>query len=235
MSVLHLHHLENSRSFRILWLLEELGLDYQLTQYERTQAYLAPKILETIHPSGKAPILEVAGINPKEPDEKKALIESGHIIDYLLAKYDTEFKLHPQTDADNPAWRDFDFWMHYSEASAMPPLVMRLVFSKIVERSPTLIKPVVKSMRKQVEASIVIKGINNSLEMVETQLSEHQFFSGSEFSAADIQMAFVIEAAKSRNGMDNIQYNNTFNWLRRCQSRPAYKAAVEKGGALDFK
>lgn len=234
MSELHLHHLENSRSFRILWLLEELGVEYQLTRYERTNSYLAPKSLERVHPSGKSPVLEVAGLNPKDPAEKTSLIESGHIIDYLMAKYDTEYKLHPKVDAESQAWRDYDFWMHYAEASAMPALVMRLVFSKVVERSPTLIKPIAKGIRKQVEALMINKNIRTALDLIEEKLSKDKWFAGSEFSAADVQMGFFIEAANTGPGLDEVRYNSTLNWLKRCQGRQAYKAAVEKGGKLEF-
>lgn len=234
MSDLHLHHLENSRSFRILWLLEELGVEYQLTRYERTKSYLAPKSLERVHPSGKSPILEVKGLNPKDPEQKTCLIESGHIIDYLMAKYDTEYKLHPKLDAESQAWRDYDFWMHYAEASAMPALVMRLVFNKVVERSPTLIKPIAKGIRKQVEAVMISKNIRIALDLTEEKLSNDKWFAGSEFSAADVHMGFFIEAANAGPGLDEVRYNNILNWLKRCQGRAAYKAAVEKGGKLEF-
>lgn len=225
MSDLHLHHLQNSRSFRILWLLEELELDYQLTKYERNQAYLAPESLEKIHPMGKAPILEVDGV---------PMIESAHIIDYLMAKYDTEYKLHPKTDADSQSWLDYDFWMHYCEASMMPPLVMRLVFHKIAEQAPALVRVVTKKIRQKVEATMINKNINTSLDMVEKQLSDHQWFAGSEFSGADIQMGFVLDAINAREGLDRTKYANTLNWLKRCQARPAYGRAVDKGGKLDF-
>ena len=225
MAQLHLHHLQNSRSFRILWLLEELKLDYQLTKYERNQSYLAPESLEKIHPMGKAPILEVDGV---------PMIESGHIIDYLMAKYDSDYQLHPKTDADSQSWLDYDFWMHYAEASMMPPLVMRLVFQKISEQAPALVRVITKKIRKQVEATMISKNTTTSLDMVEKQLSDNQWFAGSEFSGADIQMGFVIEAASSRHTMDQTKYANILNWLKRCQARPAYKSAVEKGGKLDF-
>ncbi|WP_019674103.1 glutathione S-transferase N-terminal domain-containing protein [Psychrobacter lutiphocae] len=231
---LHLHHLENSRSFRILWLLEELGLEYQMTNYQRTKSYLAPKSLEKVHPTGKAPILEVTGLDANDPEAKTALIESGFIIDYLMAKYDTEFKLHPQIDADDRAWRDYDFWMHYAEASAMPALVMRLVFSKVVERSPALIRPIAKGIRKQVEASMISKNITKALDLIEAELSEDKWFAGAEFSAADIQMAFFVEAANAGQGLDEVRYTSILNWLKRCQARPAYRAAVAKGGKLEF-
>ncbi|PNK61636.1 glutathione binding-like protein [Psychrobacter sp. FDAARGOS_221] len=234
MSNLHLHHLENSRSFRILWLLEELELDYQLTSYQRTKSFLAPKSLEKVHPSGKAPILEVKGIDSDKPEETTALIESGFIIDYLMAKYDPEFKLHPKLDADSQDWRDYDFWMHYAEASAMPALVMRLVFTKIVERSPALIRPIAKGIRKQVEASMITKNINKTLDLIEAELTEDKWFAGAEFSAADIQMAFFVEAANAGRSLDTVRYNSIVNWLKRCKARPAYQAAVAKGGKLEF-
>lgn len=234
MSDLHLHHLKNSRSFRILWILEELGVDYQLTSYERTNSYLAPKSLQQVHPSGKSPILEVSGLDSKDADKKTSLIESGFIIDYLMAKYDTEFKLHPKVDADSQSWRDYDFWMHYAEASAMPALVMRLVFSKIVERSPKLIRPVAKGMRNQVEAIMISKDIAKSLDLVEAKLSKDQWFAGSEFTAADVQMGFFIEAANAGKSLDPVRYINTLNWLKRCKGRKAYQAAVAKGGELEF-
>lgn len=231
---LHLHHLEQSRSFRIVWLLEELGIDYQLTKYQRTKSFLAPETLEQVHPTGKSPILEVTGIDAEHPEKTVAFIESGHIIDYLMAKFDTEYKLHPKVDADDAAWRDYDFWLHYAEASAMPALVMRLVFNKVVERSPTIIRPVAKGIRKQVEASMIRKNITKALDLVEKTLSDNQWFAGNEFSAADIQMGFFIEAANAGDGLDSVRYTNTLNWLKRCQAREGYKAAVQKGGKLEF-
>ena len=232
---LPLHHLENSRSFRILWLLEELGLEYQLTQYDRKNG-LAPDSLEQAHPMGKAPVLEITFDDNSQSD--LTLIESGHIINYLLAKYDPDYQLHPKVDADSETWRDYDFWMQFAEASAMPPLVMRLVFSKIVERSPKLVRPITKHVRKQVETSMIGKNINKVLSLIERHLSENQWFAGSEFSGADIQMAFVVEAANARSGkgggLDQNKYVNTLNFLNRCQARPAYQKAVEVGGKLDF-
>lgn len=234
MSELHLHHLEDSRSFRILWLLEELGLEYQLTSYKRTKQYLAPKSLQQVHPYGKSPILEVAGLDPNKPEETTCLIESGHIIEYLMAKYDTSYRLHPKVDADSKAWRDYNFWLHYTEGSAMPPLVMRLVFSKVVERSPRVVRPIAKGIRNQVEAVMIIKSINETLNLVEEKLSNDKWFAGKEFSAADIQMGFFIEAVNAKKFLDPVRYINTLNWLKRCKGRQAYQNAVSKGGKLDF-
>ena len=155
--MLHLHHLQNSRSFRIVWLLEELNIDYKLTCYDRTKAYLAPDSLKKVHPLGHAPILEVDG---------RPLIESAFIIEYLLKHYDDEQQFKPN-DSDEAAWENYTFWLHYAEASAMPPLVMRLVFNKVVERSPMLVKPVAKGIQKQVEKSMNADNIPTTLSMMD--------------------------------------------------------------------
>lgn len=222
--MLHLHHLENSRSFRIVWLLEELNIPYQLTRYERTKAYLAPSQLKEIHPSGKAPILVV---------DDRPLVESGFIIEYVLKHYDTEHTLKPSEDND-AAWENYTFWMHFAEASAMPPLVMRLVFAKIVDKSPMLIKPVSKMIRKQVEDGMIRGNINMALALMEQHLQDNHWFAGESFSAADIQMHFVVAAANARPNLDSIQYVHLLNWLKRCETRPAFQQAVAKGGKLDF-
>ncbi|MBP2281335.1 glutathione S-transferase [Psychrobacter sp. PL15] len=222
--MLHLHHLENSRSFRILWLLEELNVDYKLTSYKRNKAYLAPDSLKKIHPLGHAPILEV---------DDRVLLESGFIIEYLLKHYDKE-KMFKPADDNEAAWEAYTFWLHFAEASAMPPLVMRLVFNKVVEKSPMLVKPVSKNIQKQVESSLIESSINNILIMMERQLQDNHWFAGEAFSAADIQMYFVAVAAQSRAGLDNGQYANLLNWLKRCQERPAFKRTEEKGGRIQF-
>ncbi|MBP6495407.1 MAG: glutathione S-transferase [Psychrobacter sp.] len=222
--MLHLHHLENSRSFRIVWLLEELQVDYQLTCYKRTKAYLAPDSLKKVHPLGHAPILEV---------NDRALVESGFIIEYLLRHYDKEQLFKPSGD-NEAAWEAYTFWMHFCEASIMPPLVMRLVFTKVVARSPMLVKPISKNIQKQVESSMIEDSINSVLTMMEQQLKDNHWFAGSEFSAADIQMYFAVIAAKSRTGLNDGKYTNVLTWLKRCQERDAFKRAEEKGGRIQF-
>lgn len=222
--MLHLHHLENSRSFRIVWLLEELQVDYQLTCYKRTKAYLAPDSLKKVHPLGHAPILEV---------NDRALVESGFIIEYLLRHYDKEQLFKPSGD-NEAVWEAYTFWMHFCEASIMPPLVMRLVFTKVVARSPMLVKPISKNIQKQVESSMIEDSINSVLTMMEQQLKDNHWFAGSEFSAADIQMYFAVIAAKSRTGLNDGKYTNVLTWLKRCQERDAFKRAEEKGGRIQF-
>ena len=222
--MLHLHHLANSRSFRILWLLEELGLDYKLTCYERNKAYRAPNSLKQVHPLGHAPILEV---------NDRALVESGFIIEYLIKHYDKEHQFKPADD-NEAAWDAYTFWLHFVEASLMPPLVMRLVFTKVVEQSPMLIKPVSKSIRNQVEKSMISKSLDTMLAMMEQHLQDNHWFAGSEFSAADIQMHLAVVGANAGAGLDSSKYANILNWLKRCEERDAFKRAEEKGGRLKF-
>lgn len=222
--MLHLHHLANSRSFRILWLLEELKADYQLTCYERNKAYRAPDSLKEVHPLGHAPILEVDG---------RPLIESGFIIEYLLKHYDKAHQFKPADD-NEAAWEAYTFWLHFAEASVMPPLVMRLVFTKVVEQSPMLIKPVSKSIRTQVEESMITNSLNKILDMMEQHLQDNHWFAGSEFSAADIQMHLAVVGANAGPGLDENKYTNILNWLKHCEERDAFKSAEEKGGRLKF-
>lgn len=222
--MLHLHHLENSRSFRILWLLEELGLDYKLTCYERNKAYRAPDSLKQIHPLGHAPILEV---------NDRALVESGFIIEYLIKHYDKERQFKP-ADENEAAWDAYTFWLHFAEASLMPLLVMRLVFTKVVQQSPMLIKPVSKSIRNQVEKSMISKSLDTMLAMMEQHLQDNHWFAGSEFSAADIQMHLAVVGANAGAGLDSSKYANILNWLKRCEERDAFKRVEEKGGRLKF-
>ncbi len=222
--MLHLHHLENSRSHRIIWLLEELDVDYQLTCYERNKAHLAPDSLEKIHPMGKAPILVADG---------KALIESAFIMEYLLKYYNSEQRFKPSDD-NEAAWEAYTFWMHFAEASVMPTLVMRLVFTKVVEKSPLLVRPISKGIQKQVESSMIASNLNKMLAMMEHQLQDNHWFAGSDFSAADIQMYLAVVAANAGKGLDTSKHANLLNWLKRCQAREAFKRSEEKGGRLQF-
>ena len=222
--MLHLHHLANSRSFRIIWLLEELNTEYELTCYERNKAYRAPDSLKKVHPIGHAPMLEV---------NDRVLIESGFIIEYLIKHYDTEKQLKPSDD-NEAAWEAYTFWLHFAEASLMPPLVMRLVFSKVVDQSPMLIKPVSKKIQSQVEKSMISSSLEKMLCMMEQHLQDNHWFAGSEFSAADIQMHLAVVGANAGPGLDKTKYANILIWLKRCEERDAFKRAEEKGGRLQF-
>lgn len=222
--MLHLHHLANSRSFRIIWLLEELNTDYELTCYERNKAYRAPDSLKKVHPIGHAPILEV---------NDRVLIESGFIIEYLIKHYDTDKQFKPADD-NEAAWEAYTFWLHFAEASLMPLLVMRLVFSKVVDQSPMLIKPVSKKIQSQVEKNMISRSLDSMLGMMEQHLQDNHWFAGSEFSAADIQMHLAVVGANAGSGLDSSKYTNILNWLKRCEEREAFKRAEEKGGRLKF-
>ena len=222
--MLHLHHLENSRSFRIIWLLEELNVDYQLTSYQRNKDFRAPESLKQIHPLGHTPILEV---------NDRPLVESGFIIEYLLKHYDKEQRFKPADDNEE-AWEAYTFWLHFAEASIMPLLVMRLVFTKVVEKSPLLIKPVSKSIHKQVENNMISSSLTKMLTMMEQQLQDNHWFAGDTFSAADIQMHLAVVATNAGEGLDKVKYANILIWLKRCQERDAFKRAEAKGGSIQF-
>ena len=222
--MLHLHHLENSRSFRIIWLLEELNVDYQLTCYQRNKEFRAPESLKQIHPLGHTPILEV---------NDRPLVESGFIIEYLLKHYDKEQRFKPADDNEE-AWEAYTFWLHFAEASIMPLLVMRLVFTKVVEKSPLLIRPVSKSIHKQVENNMISSSLTKMLTMMEQQLQDNHWFAGDTFSAADIQMHLAVVATNAGEGLDKVKYANILIWLKRCQERDAFKRAEAKGGSIQF-
>lgn len=219
--MLTLYHLNNSRSFRILWLLEELkaryNTEYQLITHDRTASYLAPKQMQDIHPMGKAPILV---------DGDKVLAESGFIIEYLLKTYDTDGEFKP---TDDKAWEDYTFWLHFAESSMMPPLVMRLVMNAVATKSPLLVRPITKAIRQKVETLVIADNIKQSFDLLEAHLKDKEWLAGA-FSGADIQTYFAVKALESRGGLG--ERPNVIDWLLRCESRPAYKEAVQKGGRL---
>lgn len=209
-----LHHLNYSRSFRILWLLEELklayGLNYELVCHERNKQFLAPDSLKQVNGVGKAPILI---------DDGQVLMESAFIIEYLLKKYDKDKLFKP---VDGKAWEYYTFWLHFSESSMMPPLVMRLVLDKTVAKSPFFIKPIANILRKKIEASMLTSSIRHNLDLLENHLKQHTWLAGSEFSAADIQAYFGLSKG------DKQEYTST--WLKRCEQRDAFIRAVALGG-----
>lgn len=218
--MLTLHHLNNSRSTRIIWLLEELGLEYKLETYQREESKLAPAKLKSIHPLGKAPILE---------DGATVIAESGAIIEYILHQYDADKRLSPEV-VGSQEWLDYLFWLHFAEGSAMPPLLLSLIFNAIPERSPRLIKPIAKGISKKVMQGFVLPNIKDNMALIEKTLSQNTWFSGEKLTGADVQMSFIIEAVKARGNLTD--YPKTKQWLETVHSRPAYQAALEKGGEL---
>ena len=218
------HHLNNSRSQRILWLLEELGLPYELKLYQRDpKTMLAPPELKKVHPLGKSPVLE---------DEGVLVAESAAIIEYLLKKYDPQHRLHPRRD-NSPLDQKFTYWLHYAEGSVMPPLLLKLIFGKIkTTPMPFFIKPIAKGIAETVLRTVVDPQLKNHFQFIESQLQGQKWLCGEEFSAADIQMSFPLEAGEARGatrGKPQIE-----DYLKRMRSRPAYKKALERGGPFEL-
>jgi glutathione S-transferase len=212
-----LHHLNNSRSQRVLWLLEELGLPYEIVKYERDpRTMLAPAALRKIHPLGKSPVIT---------DGDATLAESGAIIEYLVDSYGkAELAPAPGT----PAHRLYRYFLHYAEGSLMPLLLMKLVFNKVKTDTPFLIRPIAKAIAATVSSRFLDPNIANHLTFLGDHLTQHAWFAGAAFSAADIQMSFPIEGAVARAGT-GISPRLT-EWLGRIQGRPAYRKAIERGG-----
>lgn len=217
------HHLENSRSQRVLWLLEELALPYQVVRYARDpKTLLAPAALRAIHPLGKSPVLV---------DGDHVLAESGAIIDYLTDRYDSERVLSPSPrPIDSPERLRFRYWLHYAEGSAMPPLLMTLVFARIRSAPmPFFARPVARSIVDKAMRGFVGPQLKQHLGWMERELGESGWFAGERFTAADIQMSFPVQAAAARGGGLE-DYPRLRDFLQRIAQRPAYQAALQQGG-----
>ena len=217
------HHLNNSRSQRVLWMLEELGVPYEIQRYERDpKTMLAPQSLKKVHPLGKSPVIT---------DGDLVVAESGAIIEYLAHTYGKDTML-PETGGQ--AWLDYTYWLHYAEGSLMPPLVMRLVFQKVkASPMPFFIKPVAKGIADKTIETFVGPMIKTHLDFVENHLSKNTWFLGDNLSAADIQMSFPLEASVAR-GIVGENRPNITEWVKRVHARPAYQRGLEKGGKYDF-
>ena len=213
------HHLENSRSQRVLWLLEELGLAYEVKRYARDpKTMLAPPELAAVHPLGKSPVIT---------DGKVTVAESGAIVEYLLDTYGQGRLRPPPGTAEG---RQFTYWLHFAEGSAMPPLLMKLVFDKVrTAPVPFFIKPVVKAIADKVTKGFIAPNLQRQFDFMEAELAKRPWFAGAKFSAADIQMSFPVEAAAARAGLDASR-PRLMDWLKRIHARPAYQRALEVGG-----
>jgi glutathione S-transferase len=217
------HHLNNSRSQRILWLLEELGLDYEIKKYQRdAKTMLAPPELRAIHPLGKSPVIT---------DGDTMVAESGAIIEYLVERYG-KGRFIPA--AGTPDKLLYTYFLHYAEGSAMTPLLMKLVFDK-VETSPMpfFAKPIAKGIAQKVKSSYIMPQIVQHLKYLNDELGKRTWFAGDEFTAADIQISFVLEAASARGGLGE-KYPKLFDFLKRIHARPAYQRALERGGKYEL-
>lgn len=202
------HHLENSRSQRVLWLLEELGLSYEVRRYERDKVtMLAPPELRAVHPLGKSPVIVDGDIT---------VAETGAIVEYLTDKADGRLGAPAHRDA-RLRYRHF---LHYAEGSLMPPLLLLLVLSRI----PLLGKRATKRVQPM---------LDRHLDWLESELATREWFAGDSFTAADVMMSFPLEAAVQRGGL-GASRPNLMRWLERIHARPAYQAALAKGGPYAF-
>jgi glutathione S-transferase len=215
------HHLNNSRSQRVLWLLEELGLPYEIRRYERNPAtLLAPPELRAVHPLGKSPVIS---------DADRVLAESGAILEYLVEEHG-QGRLLP--GPGTPERLRYRYWMHYAEGSAMPPLLLKLVFDRIGKaKMPFFIKPVARGIAARARDSFIQPQIEQHLSFMEGELARSTWFAGDEFTAADVQMSFPLEAAAARGGLD-ARRPKLMEFLSRIHARPAYQRALERGGAF---
>lgn len=221
MTEIIVHHLEKSRSHRLLWILEELELSYELKTYERHPVTIrAPESLREVHALGKAPVLEVDG---------ETFAESGAILEHCVDEIG-EGRLRPERGTAD--FHRYRYWMHYGEGSLMPPLLLRLVMSKVENAPlPFFIKPVAKGIVKKVDAGFTRPELERHAAFVEAHLGEHAFFAGKEFSAADVQMSYPVEALLSR-GRVEATLDKTRAWFETVRARDAYSRAAEKGGPV---
>ncbi|MEP7100808.1 MAG: glutathione S-transferase [Burkholderiales bacterium] len=217
------HHLNNSRSQRVLWLLEELAVPYEIKKYQRdAKTMLAPPELTRVHPLGKSPVITDDGVT---------VAETGAIIEYVLEKYGNGRLVPAAGTPEKLRWR---YWLHFAEGSAMPPLLLKLIFERIkVTPMPFFIKPIAKGISNKVLAAMVEPNLKRQLDFMEAELGKSEWFAGSEFSAADIQMSFPVEAAAQRAGLDAGR-PKLMAFLKRIHARPAYKKALERGGPYSF-
>jgi len=217
------HHLNNSRSQRVLWLLEELGVEYEVKRYERDPVtMLAPPSLRAVHPLGKSPVIT---------DGPLTLAESGAIVEYLADRYGGGLMLPPPA---TPERLRCTYWLHYAEGSAMPPLLMSLIFRRVREApAPFFVRPIARGIADKVMTTFVGPQIKLHLDYMEGELGKSTWFGGDEFTAADIQMSFPLEAAASRGGLDASR-PRLMDFLRRIHERPAYQRALEKGGPYEL-
>jgi glutathione S-transferase len=205
---LTVHHLQNSRSQRVLWLLEELGIPYEVRRYERDRkTMLAPPELKRIHPLGKSPVIEEGGM---------VIAETGAIVEYLVARSESRFG--PPADAQSA--NRYRFFLHYAEGSLMPWLLVTL----FLRRLGLLGRPARPTVQRMVD---------QHLDFLEVELADRDWFAGAELTAADVMMSFPLEAARDRAGLDASR-PRLIGWLERIHARPAYQAALAKGGPYAY-
>jgi glutathione S-transferase len=217
------HHLNNSRSQRVLWLLEELGVPYEVVRYERDpKTMLAPPALRAVHPLGKSPIITDGGLT---------VAETGAIVEYLMDKYAAGRLIPP---AGTPERLRYTYWLHYAEGSAMPPLLLKLIFDRVATAPmPWPVSAVARRIAGSVSSGFVEPQLKLHLDYMEFELAARPWFAGEEFTAADVQMSFPLEAARSRAGLDAGR-PKLFAFLDRIHARDAYQRALQRGGPYGF-
>jgi glutathione S-transferase len=218
--MIKVHHLNNSRSQRVLWLLEELEMPYDIVHYQRDpKTMLAPPSLRAVHPLGKSPVVTT--------DDGLTLAESGAIVETVIERYGNG-RLAPA--AGTPEALRYRYWLHYAEGSAMPPLLLKLVFDQIEKsKMPFFAKPIARAIANKAKASFIMPNITSHLNFMEGELGKSKWFAGNAFTGADIQMSFPVEAAAARGGLDASR-PNLMAYLARIHARPAYQRALERGG-----
>ncbi|MEP1896456.1 MAG: glutathione S-transferase [Alloalcanivorax venustensis] len=216
------HHLEKSRSQRIVWLLEELGIPYEIEHYKRDpKTMLAPEALRKVHPLGKSPVIT---------DGDTVVAESGAIIEYLVEKHGGG-RLKPAVD--DPNWLNYQYWLHYAEGSLMPLMVMKLIFSRVPKAPmPFFAKPIAKKISGGLVGGFVQPRIEEQLRLVESHLASHTWFAGEALTAADVQMSFPLQAAGARANLDALPHIRDF--IQRVEARPAYQRGIERTGPLEL-
>ena len=217
------HHLENSRSQRILWLLEELGVDYEIKHYARDKkTSLAPPELFVVHPLGKSPVIT---------DGDTTVAESGAIIEYLVNNYDDGRLLPVKGTQERLA---YTYWLHYAEGTFMPLMILSLIMGRIESAPmPFFIKPIAKGIVAKVRGGYLDPNVKRNLGYMELVLSQSTWFCGEELTAADIQMSFALEAAAVRTDL-SLECPNLEAFLSRMRALPAYQTALEKGGPYEL-
>ncbi|PHY13785.1 glutathione S-transferase [Caulobacter sp. B11] len=215
------HHLNNSRSQRVLWLLEELGVPYEVKRYERdAKTMLAPVELRAIHPLGKSPVIA---------DNGKIIAETGAIIDYLIETHG-QGRLIPA--AGTAERLRYTYWLHYAEGSAMTPLLLKLVFTALPTRAPALLRGLVKAIANGAQKGFIDPQVTAHIDYWDDELAKSPWFAGPDFTAADIMMSFPLEAAAARAGAGGRPRVKAF--LEKIHARPAYRQALERGGPYDY-
>ena len=217
------HHLENSRSQRVLWFLEELGVPYEVKRYARNpETMLAPPELKAVHPLGKSPVITDDGVT---------VAESGAIMEYLADRYGAGKWMPP---AGTPERLRCTYWLHYAEGSAMPPLLLKLVFDRVeTGPMPFFVRPIARAIAGKVKSAFIEPQLTLHFGYMESELDKSTWFAGNEITAADVQMSFPVEAGAARGRLGTTHPRLTA-FLERIHARPAYQRALAKGGPYEL-